>query len=69
MAEFRNPLLELMQQIKLTREGGLELPVKANGKDGIVVGDPPMFMTPPLPDAAPRQPGRLARLLRRLTRR
>jgi hypothetical protein len=66
MAGFENPLWKQIQQIKVTREGGIQAPVKANGTDGIVIGDPPLFVTPPAPESASRKPGLLARLLRRL---
>jgi hypothetical protein len=68
MAGFENPLWTQLQQIKVTREGGVQAPVKANGTDGIVIGDPPLFVTPPAPDSAPATPGLLTRLLRRFTR-
>lgn len=64
---FRNPIWEQMQKIKLTREGGLEAPVKANGKDGIVIGDPPLAV-PPRATARERGAGALARLKRILAR-
>jgi hypothetical protein len=69
MAGFENPLWKQIQKIKVTREGGVQMPVKANGTDGIVIGDPPLFVTPPPLDSASRKPGLLAGLLRRLTRR
>ncbi|WP_182920500.1 hypothetical protein [Nocardioides cavernaquae] len=68
MAGFENPLWTQLQKIKVTREGGIEAPVKANGTDGIVIGDPPLFVTPPAPDGAQRKPGLFARLLQRITR-
>jgi hypothetical protein len=68
MAGFENPLWMQLQKIKVTREGGIEAPVKANGTDGIVIGDPPLFVAPPARDSAPR-PGLFTRLLRRLARR
>lgn len=69
MAGFENPLWTQLQKIKVTRDGGIEAPVKANGTDGIVVGDPPLFVTPPAPDSASRKPGLFASLLRRIKRR
>ena len=69
MAGFENPLWKQIQKIKVTRDGGIEAPVKANGTDGIVIGDPPLFVTPPAADASSGKPGLLARLLRRLTHR
>jgi hypothetical protein len=69
MAGFENPLWKQIQKIKVTPEGGVQMPVKANGTDGIVIGDPPLFVTPPVPDSAPRKPALLARLRRRLARR
>jgi hypothetical protein len=69
MAGFENPLWTQIQKIKVTRAGGIEAPVKANGTDGIVIGDPPLFVTPPAADSEVRTPGLFARLLRRLTRR
>jgi len=66
MAGFENPLWKQIQQIKVTREGGIQAPVKANGTDGIVIGDPPLFVTPPAPESVSRKPGLLARLRQRL---
>lgn len=46
-----------MQQVKVTREGGIQAPVRANGKDGIQVGNPPL-------DPIGRQPSRPGLLTR-----
>lgn len=61
MAGFENPLWKQIQKIELTSDGTLKLPVKANGKDGIVMGDPPLFVPP----ALEKRPGLLSRLLAR----
>ena len=35
---FGSDLWKNLQAVKLSKDGGLEAPVRANGKDGIVVG-------------------------------
>ncbi len=62
---FGNPLWAQMQKIKLTREGGLEAPVKADDTFGIVIGDPPLAVPP---DDDHVRPSLLARLKQRLAR-
>ncbi len=68
MAGFPNPLWQQIQKIELKPDGTLTLPVKANGEDGIVIGDPPLFVAPK-GDKAESRPGFLARLVARLRRR
>jgi len=36
--DFGSDLWKNLQAVKLSKDGGLEAPVRANGKDGIVVG-------------------------------
>ena len=51
-----------MRKVRIDRDGTFRAPVKADGKDGIVVGDPPiMDFRRDLP-ATSERPGLLARV-------
>lgn len=65
MAGFENPLWQQIKKIELKSDGRLNLPVKANGTDGIVIGDPPLFVAPPVE----KKPGLLSRVVARLRHR
>lgn len=39
---FGSELWKQMQKVRIDRDGTFRAPVKANGKDGIVIGDPPL---------------------------
>lgn len=65
MAGFENPIWKQIQKIELESDGTMTLPVKANGKDGVVIGDPPLGVPPRLE----KKPGLIARLVGRLRRR
>lgn len=66
------------QQVRIDRDGTLRAPVRANGKDGVRVGDPPFDVTsadvtsgtvrkaPTAGEAPSPRPGLLQRLKRRL---
>lgn len=64
MPPFQNPLWEQIQKVRANGKDGIQMPVKANGTDGIVIGDPPLFVPPTVEKA--ERPGLLRRLLARL---
>lgn len=64
--EFRNPIWEQMQQIRVTRDNGIQTPVQADGENGIVIGNPPVGVPPK--EHHRHGAGALARLKRRLAR-
>jgi hypothetical protein len=68
---FGSDLWKNVQAIRLGKDGGIEAPVRANGRDGIVVGvDRVAEVDARLPDATtPSSPGFVRRLLNRLRRR
>lgn len=39
---FGTDLWKQMQKVRIDRDGTYRAPVKANGRDGIVIGDPPL---------------------------
>ena len=58
---FGNPLWDQMKKVRIDRDGTLRVPIKANGKDGIVIGDPPLGVPPKVA----KRPGLLRRALAR----
>jgi hypothetical protein len=68
---FGADLWKNVQAIRLGKDGGIEAPVRANGRDGIVVGvDRVAEADARTHDAAtPSSPGFVRRLLKRLRRR
>lgn len=62
MTGFGNPLWKQVQKIELKADGTLTAPVKADGTDGIVIGEPPLGV-PPKREKAVRRPGPLSRLV------
>jgi len=64
---FGSPLWRQLQQVKVTRNDGIQAPVTADGEHGIVIGDPPLDVGMGRPEGV-RRPGALARLLARLRR-
>lgn len=58
-------LWKQVQQVKVTRDGGIQAPASADGQHGIVVGDPPLA---PLGPAPTGKQGLLRRLKLRLAR-
>jgi hypothetical protein len=58
---FGNPLWDQMKKVRIDRDGTFRAPVKADGKDGIVIGDPPLGVPP-----KEARRGLIGRLLARL---
>lgn len=61
---FGSDLHKNLQKVRFNQHGGLEAPVKANGKDGIVVGDPAFSASPAKKEARPGFFSRVRTLLR-----
>jgi hypothetical protein len=64
---FGTPLWRQLQQVKVTRNDGIQAPVTADGEHGIVIGNPPIELTAAEPEGV-RRPGVLSRLLARFRR-
>lgn len=58
MAGFGSDLWKQMQKVRIDKDGTFRAPVTADGKEGIVIGDPPLD---PL-GRHPQKPGLLARI-------
>jgi hypothetical protein len=61
---FGSELWKQARQVRVTREGGIQAPVTADGTRGINLGDPPL--TPFPTQTSHRGPGLFAKVLRRL---
>lgn len=62
-----NPMWEQTHKVRIDKDGTVRPPVKTNGKDGIVIGDPALAV-PPREERADRHLHPLLRLKRRLAR-
>jgi len=61
--EFGSQLWAQLQKVRVTKDQGIQTPVKADGVNGIVIGDPPLDVGVPRPRPAGKPRRRLRDVL------